>query len=344
MRILVIGGTLFVGRWLVDEALKRGHQVTLFHRGQTNDDLFPAAERIHGDRTKDLDTLDGKSWDAVVDTCGFRSDVVRASVRRLRDRIEHYTFISSISVYADPYPPHPSESAPLAQLPDGVEDEDNVETYGARKALCEQAAEEEMPGRVLNIRPGLVVGPYDYVDRFGYWVRRIAAGGEVLCPGRPERLIELIDVRDMMNWNLDLIERGTTGIFNATGPARPLTSLGMMDACREASGSDARFTWVDDDFLMEKKVGPFGEMPFWLPEKDFPHAFEVDCSKALRAGLTFRPLVETCADVLAWDRARNVAAEAAPQRRLKFLGQVGMEPEREKTLLADWRERSGAKA
>jgi 2'-hydroxyisoflavone reductase len=344
VRILVIGGTLFVGRWLVEEALERGHQVTMFHRGQTNADLFPEAERIHGDRAKDLDKLAGRTWDAVVDTCGFRSDIVRASASKLAKSVGHYTFISSISVYADPYPPHPDESAPVAQLPAGVEDEDDINTYGARKALCEQAAEAAMPGRVLSIRPGLVVGPYDYVDRFGYWVRRIAAGGDVLCPGRPERLIELIDARDMMNWNLDLIERHVTGVFNATGPERPLTSGEMMEACRKASGSEARLTWVDDGFLMEKEVVPFGEMPFWLPEKDFPHAFEVDCRKAFAAGLRFRPLVQTCADVLAWDRSRDVAKEAAPQRRLKFLGQVGMKPDREKALLAEWRERAKARA
>src|SRR4029077_20858143 len=177
-----------------------------------------------------------------------------------------------------------------------------------------------------------------------YWVRRIAAGGEVLCPGRPERLIELIDVRDMMSWNLDLIEQNVTGTFNATGPERPLTSGEMMEACKKASGSDAKLTWVADDFLMEKKVGPFGEMPFWLPEKEFEHAFEVDCRKARAAGLRFRPLVETCADVLAWDRSRAPAKESAPQRRLKFLGQVGMEPERERDLLREWHERARAKA
>jgi 2'-hydroxyisoflavone reductase len=344
LRILVLGGTLFVGRWLVHEALARGHKVTMFHRGQTNADLLPEAERVHGDRSRDLDKLDGRVWDAVVDTCGFRSDIVRASAARLEARVGHYTFISSISVFADPMPANAGESAPLAKLPGDIEDEDDITTYGARKALCERAAEAAMPGRVLSIRPGLVVGPYDYVDRFGYWVRRIAAGGEVLCPGRPERLIELIDVRDMMNWNLDLIERGVTGVFNATGPERPLTSGEMMEACRRASGSDARFTWMDDDFLMEKEVVPFGEMPFWLPEKEFPHAFEVDCRKAFAAGLHFRPLVETCADTLAWDRARDVTKEAAPQRRLKFLGQVGMKPERERTLLAEWRERSRARA
>jgi 2'-hydroxyisoflavone reductase len=187
-----------------------------------------------------------------------------------------------------------------------------------------------------------VVGPYDYVGRFGYWVRRIAAGGEVLCPGRPERLIELIDVRDMMNWNLDLIERGVTGTFNATGPEHPLTSGEMMEACREASRSDARLTWVDDDFLVAHKVGAFGEMPFWLPEQDAPHFFEIDCRKAIATGLRFRPLVETVADTLAWDRARDLSREAAPHRRLKLLGQVGMKPARERALLAAWRRRAPA--
>ena len=336
MRILVIGGTLFVGRWLVESALARGHEVTIFHRGQTLPGLFPRAEEIRGDRATDLARLDGRRWDAVVDTCGFRSDIVRASVERLRDRVGHYTFISSLSVLADPIPAHAGETAPLAVLPAGVEDEDDIETYGARKARCERAAEEAMPGRVLNLRPGLIVGPYDYVDRFAYWLRRVAKGGDVLCPGRAERLVELIDVRDLMDWNLDLLERGVTGVFNATGPDRPLTFGEVLETARAVSKSDARLVWVDDDFLVANQVGAFGEMPFWLPEKDNPTFFSIDCRKAFASGLRFRPLAETIADTLAWDRARHPGQEPEPQRRLKFLGQVGMEPERERTLLDAW--------
>lgn len=336
MRILVIGGTLFVGRWLVESALGRGHEVTIFHRGRTLPGLFPRAEEIHGDRVTDLAKLDGRMWDAVVDTCGFRSDVVRASVERLRDRVGHYTFISSLSALADPIPDHADETAPLAVLPTGVEDEDDIETYGARKALCEGTAEEAMPGRVLNLRPGLIVGPYDYVDRFAYWLRRVAKGGDVLCPGRPERLVELIDVRDLMDWNLDLLERGVTGVFNATGPDRPLSFGEVLETARAVSRSDARLVWVDDDFLVANQVGAFGEMPFWLPEKDNPTFFSIDCRKAFASGLRFRPLAETIADTLAWDRARDPGREPEPQRRLKFLGQVGMEPDRERTLLDAW--------
>jgi 2'-hydroxyisoflavone reductase len=340
VRLLVIGGTLFVGRWLVESALARGHQVTLFHRGQTLPGLFPGAEEIHGDRATDLDRLDGRSWDAVVDTCGFRSDIVRASAERLRDRVGHYTFISSLSVLADPVVAGVDENGPLATLPADVEDEDDVETYGARKVLCERAAEAAMPGRVLSIRPGLIVGPYDYVDRFAYWLRRVAAGGDVLCPGRPERLVELIDVRDLMDWNLDLIERGVTGVFNATGPDRPLAFGEVLETARTVSKSDARLVWVDDDFLVAHEVGAFGEMPFWLPEKEYPGFFSINCSKAIGAGLRFRPLAETEGDTLAWDRARVASREPEPQRRLKFLGQVGMEPERERTLLEAWSSRA----
>ena len=340
MRILVIGGTLFVGRWLVESALGRGHQVTLFHRGQTLPGLFPKAEEIRGDRATDLDRLDGGSWDAVVDTCGFRSDIVRASAERLRDRVGHYTFISSLSVLADPISAGADETAPLAQLSAGVEDEDDIETYGARKVLCERAAEEAMPGRVLSIRPGLIVGPYDYVDRFAYWLRRVAQGGEVLCPGRPERRIELIDCRDMMDWNLDSIEQGVTGVFNATGPERPLAFGEVLETARQVSKSDARLVWVDDDFLVQNEVGAFGEMPFWLPEKEYPGFFSINCTKAIRAGLRFRPLAETIADTLAWDRARVAANEPEPQRRLKFLGQVGMKPDRERALLDAWSARA----
>ena len=185
MNLLILGGTVFLGRHLVEAALARGHAVTLFNRGQHNPDLFPEVERLRGDRDGDLQALEGRRWDAVVDTCGYVPRVVRASAEMLAPNVDHYTFISSISVYADTSKPGIDEQAPVGTLDDPTTEEVTGESYGPLKALCEQAAEAAMPGRVLNIRPGLIVGPHDPTDRFTYWVRRVAEGGEVLAPGNP---------------------------------------------------------------------------------------------------------------------------------------------------------------
>jgi 2'-hydroxyisoflavone reductase len=342
MRFLVIGGTRFVGRAFVEAALARGHEVTLFHRGRTRTDLFPGVERVLGDRHEDLAALAGRRWDAVYDTCGFTSTAVRRMAEAVRDGVETYVFISSLSVFADNETPNRDEDARLEEFAGETEDANDIATYGARKVLCERAAEAAMPGRVLTLRPGLIVGPWDYVDRFAYWVSRLARGGEVLAPGRPQKPLELIDVRDLGEWSVRLLEARTTGVFNVTGPAERLTWNALLETLRAAAGSDARFAWVDDDFLVAHEVGVFGELPFWIPASDGENFFSFDVSKAIRNGLTFRPLLESARDTLAWLRERALLPPPTEDPRLAGLGRVGMDEEREAALLAEWHARSAA--
>jgi len=304
MKVLILGGAQFLGRHLVLAAQARGHQITLFNRGYTNADLFPEVEKLRGNRDGDLRALEGRQWDAVIDTCGFVSANVRASARLLADSVAHYTFISSISVYRDFAKSGLDEAAPLALLPaEAKEVEGDHSTYGARKALCEREAEEAMPGRVLSIRPGIIVGPYDESGRFLYWVRRAARGGELLAPGQARTPVQLIDVRDLAAWIIKMAEAGQAGPFNATGPASALTFGQMLEHCQAAAGSNGRLTWVDDGFLLEQGVAPFIDLPFWLPLETHKGFFAIDCHRTFASGLACRPLMETAADTLEWDRA-----------------------------------------
>jgi 2'-hydroxyisoflavone reductase len=317
MKLLIIGGTVFLGRHLVASALERGHEVTLFNRGRQHPELYPDVEKLRGDRGADLSALLGRRWDAAIDTCGYVPRVVRAAAELLAGAVEHYTFISSISVYADFSTPGIDERAAVGTLADESVEEITGETYGPLKALCERAAELALPGRVLNVRPGLIVGPHDPTDRFTYWPRRVAQGGEVLAPGRPEHGAQIIDVRDLAGWIVSMIETRQTGVYNATGPDYPLILGRLLDECRAVSGSDARFTWVSERFLLEAGVQPWTEVPLWVPEEDPANAgFDaVDCAKAIAAGLRFRPLAETIRDTLAWDATRP--ADLEPRAGLK---------------------------
>ena len=327
VKILILGGTVFLGRHLVDAALARGHEVTLFNRGQHNPDLYPQVEKLRGDRNGNLDTLKGRRWDTVIDTSGYVPRIVRESAELLSGATNHYTFISTISVFADFSTPGLNEESPTGKLKDESVEEVSGETYGPLKALCEQAAAQAMPGRVLTIRPGLIVGPYDPTDRFTYWPHRVARGGEVLAPGNPQKQVQFIDARDLAEWNIRMIEAGKTGIYNATGPDHGLTMGKTLDECKAVSGSDANFTWVPEQFLLDRGVQPWMELPLWLPE-DGDHAGmnSVDCSKAFAAGLTFRPLAGTIRDTLAWDATRPADHE----------WRAGMKPEREAELLKEW--------
>jgi 2'-hydroxyisoflavone reductase len=335
MKLLIIGGTVFLGRSLVDSALAQGHEVTLFNRGQHNPELYPAVEKLRGDRDGDLAALRGRRWDAALDTCGYVPRVVRASAELLAGAVDHYTFVSSISVYAHFRAVGQDESAPVGTLENPTVEEITGETYGPLKALCEQAAEQAMPGRVLNIRPGLIVGPHDDSERFTYWVRRVAQGGEVLAPGRPMRHVQVIDVRDLAEWTLRMVEQSQVGVYNATGPDYQLTMTRLLDVCRDVSRSDARITWVDEAFLAEKEVGPWIEVPLWIPESDLDMVgfSDVDCGRAIGAGLAFRDLQATVRDTLAWDAARP-NQELEPARA--FQPRAGLKPEREAELLAAW--------
>src|SRR5215207_6972979 len=246
MDLLILGGTGFLGRHLVEAALGEGHRPTLFNRGLSEPGLFPEVEKLEGDRDGDLSALRGRRWDAVIDTCGYVPRVVEASARLLAEAVDHYTFVSSISVYSDDIALGADEGAPVGELPDPRVEVVTGETYGGLKALCERAAEEELPGRVLNVRPGLISGPHDPTDRFTYWPRRIAAGGEVLAPDRPERKVQYIDVRDLAAWIVEMAQEQQTGMYNATGPDYELTMGRLLEECEAIGDAGVELVWVSE--------------------------------------------------------------------------------------------------
>ena len=296
----MLGGTGFLGPQIVESAVKRGHSITLFNRGHTRPDLFPNLETLIGDRDGNLKALEGRKWDAVVDTSANVPRIVRASAELLAPNIKHYIYVSSISVYADTSKPGMDENTPVAKMAD-ESNEEVMKNYGPLKALSEKAAEACLPGRVAVVRPGLIVGPDDPSDRFTYWPVRVAKGGDVLAPGDPADPVQLIDVRDLGAWIVTLIENQTIGVFNALGPDKPLTIGAMLDACKYASGGDARFIWADADFLEQNKVQAWSDMPVWVPHRGDSLGFhEVSNSRAVQAGLTFHPIADTAKVTLDW--------------------------------------------
>ena len=325
MKILLIGGTRFLGRHLVEAALTHGHEITLFNRGKTNPDLFLQVETVLGDRERDLDKLSGCDWDAVIDTCGYIPRIVRMSVEALKDTVNHYVFVSSISAYADFSKIGIDEHDPVETSQDENIDENAPETYGLRKALCEGTVQEVFgEERTLNVRPGLIVGPHDPTDRFTYWPMRVARGGDVLAPDRPDAPVQIIDARDLSEFILKLVEEKTFGVFNATGPDYKLTLGKLLETCKRVSQSDADFRWTPAEFLNQINVAPWSDLPVWAPDSGEMAGFaQVDVSKAVHAGLTFRPLEETVQDTLDW-------ASARPDDH-KWL--AGLSEERERELL-----------
>ncbi len=342
MRLLILGGTVFLGRHLVDEARARGHDVTLFNRG-THADVHADVEQLRGDRRGDLAALRGRDWDAAIDTNAYVPWEVTAIAETLRDRVPHLALVSSISVHADFSRADYDESSPvhvwtedmLARARAHRDDRAViVELYGPLKAACEQAIEEAVPGRALVVRPGLIVGPYDPTDRFTYWARRTSQDGELLAPGRPQRPVQVIDARDLAAWMVTLAERRVTGVYQATGPERPLAMAEVVEAGCAVSGSNANVVWVPDAYLVEAGVGPWMEMPLWIPESD-PQVralCQADVSRARRAGLTYRPLADTLRDTQAWDAARGRPPLNA-----------GLAPGREAELLSRWHAHSAAR-
>ena len=320
MKLLIIGGTGFLGSHLVEAALQHGHELTLFNRGLRNPALFPNVEQLHGNRDGGLAVLEGRHWDAIIDTCGYVPRVVGDSAQAVSSLTGHYTFISSISVYADFSKADIDEHAPVATLADEHIEEVTNETYGALKALSEQAAERAMPVHTLIIRPGLIVGPGDSTDRFTYWPYRSAQGGEMLAPGDPIQQTQFIDGRDLAAWIVQMVEKGKTGVYNATGPDYSLSMGRFLDECKMVTGSDARFIWVSDAFLTKHEV----DLPLYAPE-EYVGARAVNCSKALADGLTFRAVVETIRDTLNW-KGKDVELK------------VGLKPEQEQQLLKAWHE------
>jgi 2'-hydroxyisoflavone reductase len=318
MRLLVLGGTRFLGRALVESALARGHEPTLFNRGQTNPDLFPEVEQIRGDRTIDLSPLEGRDWDAVLDVATFLPRVVRRSVEALADRVGRYVYLSSISAYADQSTP-PVEGAPVAELDDRAAED--IEQYGPLKAACERIVEDAFGGRALVVRPGLIVGPHDPTDRFTYWPRRVAEGGRVLAPAPPGQPVQFIDVRDLAEWIVAATEQGLDGVYNATGDT--ITFERLLDECSRVSG-DAEVVWVPSETLVAAGVSEWMELPLWIVTPEYSATHLTDVSKAKGVGLRFRPLAETITDTLAWDAAREIPRAEG----------VGLTPERERELLA----------
>lgn len=300
MHILIIGGTRFLGRALVDSALERGHTVTLFNRGQSNPDIYPDIEQIHGDRETDIEKLGDRKWDAVIDTCGYVPRVVKVSAEYLADKVNRYVFISSISAYQETTDIGADENAPLAILEDPTIEEMTGETYGGLKVLCEQAAEDALPGRAINVRPGLIVGPHDPTNRFTYWPVRIRKGGDILAPNGADYPSQIIDVRDLADFTLLLIEKEATGYYNATGPGYPLKLGKIFETCQQVSGSDANFLWANDTFLQENEIGAWMEMPLWIPSEAGRALMQVSVQKAINDGLTFRSLEDTVKTTLAW--------------------------------------------
>ena len=324
MRLLVLGGTLFLGRHIVDAALARGHDVTTFNRGRTNPDLFPEVEKLHGDRESDLSALAGRTWDAAIDVHGRMPSVVRPVAEALAANVDHFTFVSTISAYGDVFPVGLDETLPTAEFAEGL-DERDLANYGPCKAECERIVLRAFDGRAFVPRPGLIVGPHDPTDRFTYWPRRVAAGGEVLAPGDPDRPVQIVDGRDLADWIVRMVESRAAGPFNATGPDYRLTMGGMLETCRSVAASEAELVWVPDGFLLEEGVGQWMELPLWLAEPDLEGMLAVDVSRAVESGLSFRPLAETVRDTLAW-RGDGAIAEG-----------VGLSPEREAKLLERWR-------
>lgn len=302
MKLLVFGGTKFLGRGVVDAALAGGHEVTLFNRGQTNPGLYPEVEKIQGDLKGELSALEGRAWDAAIDL--DPTQLPRFTRRRAEAvDVDRYVFVSTISVYSDTAQPIDEESL-LFDPPDPEPEEFDPEQYGGLKVGSERVVQEIIGEHAAIARAGLIVGPHDPTDRFTYWPRRLAEGGRVLAPGDPSQPVQLIDARDLGAFLVRLAEQRIGGVFNATGPAEPLT----LGETLERIASDADLTWVDDQTLLDAGVGPWMELPLWLPGEEYAGLLRADISRALAAGLTFRPIEETARDTLAW------SLEAGEQR------------------------------
>jgi 2'-hydroxyisoflavone reductase len=324
--LLVIGGTEFVGRAVVELAVERSHRVTVFHRGQAEPADMPAVDHVHGDRDGGLDALGDRTWDAALDTCGYVPRVVRDAARLLAGRTDLYAFVSTLSVHADELPAGGNEDSPVHQPPFPDTEEVTGETYGPLKVACELAVTEEVgEDRAFVIRPGYIVGPHDPTDRFVSWLRRAGAGGTMPVPGRPDEPLQVVDVRDLGAFILDGIEAGRTGTYAVVGPGEPLTFERFLRTAVEVAGATTDLVWIGDERAMAEASDEeerYELWPMWHPEFDGVHRFDV--SKARGAGLQHRPFEDTVRDTIAWDRSR-------PQEPLPH----GVPLEREARLLAE---------
>ena len=325
-RLLVLGGTRFLGRHLAQQALDAGHRVTLLHRSPSA--LLPEAEHRLGDRNRDLASLLGgdEVWDAVIDTSAYVPRQVRDAARVLHGRIGHYQLVSTISVYRDVGVHGVDEDAPLAVLPDPATETVDGATYGGLKALCERALLDVLPADVACIvRPGLLVGPFDPTQRFGRWLERVQRGGTVLCPGAPQDPVQFIDARDAAAFMLQAAERRADGVMNLSGPVTPLTMGAWLEAARAALNPTAELQWVDASFLLGEGVEPWSDLPLWLAPEGVG-LYRTDLRRAIAAGLACRPLEQTVADTASWLATQP---ETTPS--------PGLTAEREAQLLERWR-------
>ena len=345
LTILVLGGTGFIGPHMVRYAMSRGHTVTLFNRGRTNPHLFPELEKLVGDRDGDLAALEGRRFDAVIDNSGFVPRHVRDSAELLADS-GRYMFVSSISAYKDLAPDGITEDYEVGRLEDPTVEEVTGRTYGPLKALCEEAVQEVFGDRANIVRPGYIVGPGDPTDRWTYWPVRVSMGGDMLVPGTPDDPVQFIDARDLGSWMVGMLENEVEGVYNAIGPVEQLTMGSMLETCREVSGGEPVFHWVDADFIEEQNVF----FPIWNPTTgDFGGAHRVDISRAIAAGYTSRPVADTVRDTLEWwiglgeeDRPGG-ALRAGPRKPGAMGGQAVTTDsmlELEAALLAEWADRA----
>ncbi len=301
MDILIIGGTKFLGRALVDSAIQRGHTLTLFNRGQTNPDLYPEIEQINGDRDGEITKLGERNWDVIIDTCGYVPRVVKQSVEFLKNKAKTYVFISSISVYTETPEIDRNEDAEVIELEDKTTEDimGSADSYGGLKLLCEKEVTTEFENSLI-IRPGLIVGPFDPTNRFTYWPVRIRRGGKILIPNDENYPVQIIDVRDLANFTLQLIEDNVTGTFNATGPNTPYTLGAIFDVGKSFSSNDPMFVKADDKWLLDHDVQPWMELPLWIPSDTGRALMNVSIERGLKNGLTFRSLEDTVQDTLKW--------------------------------------------
>jgi 2'-hydroxyisoflavone reductase len=321
MRILIMGGTRFVGRHVVEVALQRGHEVSLFNRGQHNPGLFPEAEQLTGDRNSDLASLRGRRFDAIIDSSAYRPAHVDALLASLAEEPRHYTLVSTLSVYAS-FPPGVSfdEGSPVLASGDD---------YGALKARTEETLLSGLPGRTTIVRPGLIVGPHDPTGRFTYWVRRMDRGGQVLAPGRPDRPIQFIDARDLAQWLVNVTEQTKVGVFNAVHPAGSVTMAQLLEACAAEAKKPVELHWFDDATVSATGIAPWSELPLWLPEDhpQFGGFMLANSDRAMAAGLICRPVQQTVADTLSW--SRRVPSEPPSSEKV-----VSLSAEREREVLS----------
>jgi len=330
MKLLILGGTRFLGRHLVETAVARGHAVTLFNRGRSAPQLFADLRQVHGDRDGGLDALltgpTREAWDAVIDTCGFVPRVVGQSVRALAPWASRYVFVSSVSVYQDEMRPHQDERARVATLVDPA-GEDVMAAYGALKAACEVVVRSTFGADALIVRPGLIVGPHDPTGRFAYWIERILRGGTMLAPDVPDYPVQVIDVRDLADWIIAALERTVVGTYNAVGPQEPLTLAGFFAACARVTGARPDVQWVGTEFLAGQSVQPWTDLPLWAGS-DSVGIGTIDHRRALAAGLSMRPIESTLRDTLTW--LGSIEAKSDGIRN------AGLTAEREAVVLDAW--------